>query len=122
MDRLLFDGAVFKNIHHFTFKSCKNFHHSDCCLSALTTCQKLKSKLKLGQNRTHIETKFSSKGISKRRVKAPLTTFKHVLLSQKPGLATHIGFREHKNGIFTYEQERCVFCIYIVKERCLRME
>ena len=59
----------------------------------LRRAKKLKSKLKLTQNRTHIEAKFSSKGISKRRVKAPLTTFRHVLLSQKPGSATNIGFR-----------------------------
>ena len=44
--------------------------------------KKLKSKLKLRQNRTHIEAKFSSKGISKGRVKAPFTTFRHILLSQ----------------------------------------
>ena len=85
----------------------------------LRSAKKLKSKLKLRQNRTHIETKISSKGISKRRVKTPLTTFRHVLLSQKPGSATNIGFRAHKNGIFTYEQERCGFSNLYCKRKVL---
>ena len=83
----------------------------------LRRAKKLKSKLKLRQNRTHIETKFSFKGISKRRVKALLTTFRHVLLSQKPGSATNIGFRAYNNGIFTYEQERCGFSyLYCIRK------
>ena len=85
----------------------------------LRRAKKLKSKQKDRQNRTHIETKFSSKGISKGRVKAPLTTFRHVLLSQKPGSATNIGFRAHKNGIFTYEQERCGFSHLYCKRKVL---
>ena len=48
-----------------------------------------------------------------------MTTFRHVLLSQKPGSATNIGFRAHKNGIFTYEQERCGFSYLYCKRKVL---
>ena len=88
----------------------------------LRRAKHLKSKQKDRQNRTHIETKFSSKGISKRRVKASLTTFRHVLFSQKPGSATNIGFRAHKNGIFTYEQERCGFSYLYCKRKVLGID
>ena len=85
----------------------------------LRRAKHLKSKQKDRQNQTHIETKFSSKGISKRRAKAPLTTFRHVLLSQKLSSATNIVFRAHKNGIFTYEQERCGFSYLYCKSKVL---
>ena len=66
----------------------------------LRRAKHLKLKRLSRRQRTCIETKFSSKGISKRRVKAPLTTFRHVLNSQKPGSATNIGFRAHKKWYF----------------------
>ena len=85
----------------------------------LRRAKHLKLKRLSRRQRTCMETKFSSKGISKRRVKAPLTTFRHVLNSQKPGSATNIGFRAHKNGIFTYEQERCGFSYLYCKRKVL---
>ena len=85
----------------------------------LRRAKKLKFRQLFGRLRTHIETKFSSKGISKQRVKAPLTTFKHVLFSQKAGSATNMGFRAHKNGIFTYEQTRCGFSYFYCKRKVL---
>jgi hypothetical protein len=50
------------------------------------------------------EVKFSSKGITKRRVKAPITTFRHVLNTQCVGHVTLKGFRARDNGIATYHQ------------------
>ena len=47
------------------------------------------------------EVKFSSKGITKRRVNAPMTTFRHVLNTQRVGHGTLKGFRARKNGIAT---------------------
>ena len=85
----------------------------------LRRAKHLKLKRLSRRQRLGMETKFSSKGISKRRVKAPMTTFRHVLLSQKPGSATNIGFRAHKNGIFTYEQERCGFSYLYCKRKVL---
>ena len=85
----------------------------------LRRAKKLKLKQKVRHARTRTETKFSSKGISKRRVKAPMATFRHVLNSQKPGSAVNKGFRAHKNGIFTYKQERCGFSYLYCKRRVL---
>ena len=85
----------------------------------LRRAKKLKFKQKVRHARTRTETKFSSKGISKRRVNAPMTTFRHVLNSQKPGSTVNKGFRAHKNGIFTYEQERCGFSYLYCKRRVL---
>ena len=85
----------------------------------LRRAKNLKPKPKVKRTRMHTETKFSSKGISKRRVKAPLATFKHVLFSQKAGSATNKGFRAHKNGIFTYEQTRCGFSYFYCKRKVL---
>ena len=48
-----------------------------------------------------------------------MTTFKHVLKTQKPGSAVNKGFRAHKNGIFTYEQERCGVSYLYCKRRVL---
>ena len=90
-----------------------------CAYRLLRRAKKLKFRQHFGHLRTHIEKKFSSKGIGKRRVKAPLTTFRHVLSSQKPGSATNIGFRAHKNGIYTYEQERCGFSYLYCKRKVL---
>lgn len=42
-----------------------------------------------------------------------------MLNSQKPGSAVNKGFRAHKNGIFTYEQERCGFSYLYCKRRVL---
>ena len=85
----------------------------------LRRAKHLKLKRLSRRQRLGMETKFSSKGISKGRVKAPMTTFRHVLLSQKPGSATNIGFRAHKNGFFTYEQERCGFSYLYCKRKVL---
>ena len=86
----------------------------------LRRAKNMKPKPKVRSARTRTELKFSSKGISKRRVKAPLTTFRHVLNTQKPGSAINQGFRAHKNGIFTYEQERCGFSYLYCKRKVLK--
>ena len=65
------------------------------------------------------EVKFSSKGITKRRVKAPMTTFRHVLNTQRVGKGTLKGFRARDNGIVTYEQTRCGFSYFYCKRRVL---
>ena len=119
MARRLFDRPVLKNIHHITFQSCKDPPTQIAAYKLLRRAKKLKFKLKIRQNRTHLEAKIRSKSISKRRIKAPLTTFRHVLLSQKPGSATNIGFRAHKSCIFTYEQERCGFSYLYCKRKVL---
>jgi hypothetical protein len=49
---------------------------------------------------------FSSKGITKRRVKAPMTTFRHVLNTQHVGQGMLKGFRARNNGIATYQQKK----------------
>ena len=95
---------------------------STCQIAAyrlLRRAKHLKPKRLNRRQTIGMETKFSSKGISKRRVKAPMTTFRHVLLSQKAGSAVNKGFRAHKNGIFTYEQERCGFSYLYCKRRVL---
>lgn len=65
------------------------------------------------------EIKFSSKGITKRRVKAPMTTFRHVLNTQRVGHCTLKGFRARDNGIATYEQTRNGFSYFYCKRRVL---
>ena len=65
------------------------------------------------------EVKFSSKGITKRRVKAPMTTFRHVFNTQRVGQGTLKGFRARNNGISTYEQYRNGFSYFYCKRRVL---
>jgi len=65
------------------------------------------------------EVKFSSKGITKRRVKAPMTTFRHVLNTQRIGNGTLKGFRARNNGISTYEQTKNGFSYFYCKRRVL---
>ena len=61
--------------------------------------------------------KFSSKGISKKKVKNPILIFENVLKTQKPGVGTNIGFRAKDNTIFTYTQDRCGFSYYYCKRK-----
>jgi hypothetical protein len=63
--------------------------------------------------------KFSSKGITKRLVKAPMTTFRHVLNTQRVGPGTLKGFRARNNGIATYQQKRNGFAYFYCKRRVL---
>jgi hypothetical protein len=63
--------------------------------------------------------KFISKGITKRRVKAPMTTFRHVLSTQRVGQGTLKGFRDRNNGISTYQPKRNGFSYIYCKRRVL---
>ena len=65
------------------------------------------------------EVKFSSKGITKRRVQAPITTFRHVLNTQRVGQGTLKGFRTRNNDIATYQQRRNGFSYFYCKRRVL---
>jgi hypothetical protein len=57
------------------------------------------------------EVKFSSKGITKPRVKAPMTTFHHVLNAQRVEEGTLKRFRARNNGISIYEQGSPIFIV-----------
>lgn len=63
--------------------------------------------------------KFSCKGISKKKIKAPLTTFRNVLKTQKSPSSLNIGFKLHNNEICTYRQVRNGFTYFYCKRRVL---
>ncbi|XP_052693820.1 uncharacterized protein LOC128172088 [Crassostrea angulata] len=63
--------------------------------------------------------KFSCKGISKKRVTAPLTTFRYVLKTQKPSSSVNMGFKLHNNKICTYRQARNGFSYFYCKRKVL---
>ncbi|CAC5391245.1 unnamed protein product [Mytilus coruscus] len=65
------------------------------------------------------EVKLSSKGITKRRVKAPMTTFRRVLSTQRLGSGTLKGFRARNNVISTYQQSRNGFSYFYCKRRVM---
>ena len=69
--------------------------------------------------RTFWEKKFSSKGVSKKTVVAPLATFRRVLETKKPGSGTNRGFRARNNTIYTYQQERSGFSYFYCKRKVL---
>ena len=93
--------------------------------TAMAAFKLLRRAKKLPVNRLHNhprlvrEVKFSSKGITKRRVKAPMTTFRHVLYTQRMGHSTLKDFRARNNGISTYEQTRNGFSYFYCKRRVL---
>ena len=64
---------------------------------------------------------FSCKGISKKRVKAPLTTFRNVLKTQKASSGVNMGFKLHVNNnkICTYRQKRNGFTYFYCKRKIL---
>ena len=65
------------------------------------------------------EYKFSSKGVSKRTVKAPMTKFRHVLKSRKAQSGQNRGFRVRDNSIYTYTQKRRGFSYFYCKRKVL---
>ena len=65
------------------------------------------------------ESKFSSKGVTKRFVINPLAVFKGVLRTRRAASGRNKGFRVRNNGIFTYEQTRCGFSYFYCKRRVL---
>ncbi|KAL5019000.1 hypothetical protein ScPMuIL_004722, partial [Solemya velum] len=71
------------------------------------------------RTRATTEKKFSSKGISKRSVKAPLSVFRNVLKTQKVDSGTNRGFRARHGGIFSYEQKRNGFTYFYCKRKVL---
>ena len=85
----------------------------------LRRAKKLPPKRLVHRPRLIREVKFSSKGITKRRVKAPMTTFRHVLQTQRVGQGTLKGFRARNNGISTYQQTRNGFSYFYCKRRVL---
>lgn len=85
----------------------------------LRRAKKLPPKRLTNRARLVREVKFSSKGITKRRVKAPMSTFRRVLNTQRVGQGTLKGFRARNNGISTYEQTRSGFSYFYCKRRVL---
>lgn len=65
------------------------------------------------------QLKFSCKDISKRRLKAPLTTFRNVLKTQKQAFGINMGFKLHNNQICTYRQVRNGFSYFYCKRKVL---
>jgi hypothetical protein len=63
------------------------------------------------------EYKFSSKGISKSRVKDPLNTFKNVLETKQSSGAPNMGFICKNNSMFTYKQNRDGFAYFYCKRQ-----
>jgi hypothetical protein len=90
-----------------------------CATQLLRKAKNLKRKRLLPKTRTYFETKFSSKGISKKTVVAPLTTFRQVLKTRRPGSGTNTGFRARNNKIYTYQQEHSGFSYFYCKRRVL---
>ena len=84
------------------------------CFRLLRRAKKLPPKRLVNRPRLLRQVKFSSKGITKPRVKAPMTTFRDVLNTQRVGHGTLKGFRARNNGISTYEQIRNGFSNFIV--------
>ena len=71
------------------------------------------------QSRHVNEFKFSSKGVSKRNLKAPMTKFRCVLKNRIAQSGQIRGFRVRKNAVFTYTQERRGFSYLYCKRKVL---
>lgn len=65
------------------------------------------------------EYKFSSKGVSKRILKSPMSVFRRALRTAKAQSGTNRGFRVRKNTIFTYTQEKKGFGYFYCKRKVL---
>lgn len=59
------------------------------------------------------------KDVSKKRVKALLTTFRNVLKTQKQSFGIHMGFKLYNNQICTYRQVRNGFFYFYCKKKVL---
>ena len=89
------------------------------CFRLLRRAKRLPPKRLVNLPRLVRQVKFSSKGITKPSVKAPMTTFRYVLNTQRVGHGTLKGFRTRNNGISTYEQIRNGFSNCYCKRRVL---
>ncbi|MES9994350.1 MAG: hypothetical protein ABW098_20565, partial [Candidatus Thiodiazotropha sp.] len=93
--------------------------------SRRTAFHLLRRSLKLRRKRCPLtsrnqnEYKFSSKGISKRLVQAPMTRFRRALKTSRPQGGLNRGFRVRNNAIFTYTQERRGFSYLYCKRKVL---
>ena len=63
------------------------------------------------------EFKFSSKGISKRRVKYPVNIYKSVLETKQSSGSSNVGFISKNNKIYTYNQHRNGFSYFYCKRK-----
>ena len=94
-------------------------------LARLASYNLLRKSFRLKRKRCHYrqkpvhEYKFSSKGISKRLVKAPMTSFRRVLKTHKVQGARNRRFRVRHNHIYTYTQERRGFSYFYCKRKVM---
>ena len=65
------------------------------------------------------EYKFSSKGVSKRHLTAPMTKFRSIWKTRKAQSGFNCSFRVRKNVVFTYTQERRGFSYLYCKRKVL---
>ena len=94
-------------------------NHIDA-LRLLNRAKHRKTKIRqLAPLRKIHEFKFSSKGVSKRHLKAPMTKFRHVLKTHKAESSSNHGFRVRDNTIYTYTQERRGFSYFYCKRKVL---
>ena len=65
------------------------------------------------------EYRLSSKGVSKRAVKALMTKFRHILKSHEAQSGQTRGFRVRNDSIYTYTQKRRGFSYFYCKRKVL---
>lgn len=65
------------------------------------------------------EYKFSSKGVSKRNIKSPMSIFRNVLKTKATKYARNVGFRARKNSIYSYSLMKRGFGYFYCKRRVL---
>ncbi|XP_053391895.1 uncharacterized protein LOC128554634 [Mercenaria mercenaria] len=85
----------------------------------LRRCLKLRKKPCPYRPRRVNEFKFSSKGVSKRLLKAPMAKFSRVLKTGKAQGGLNRGFRVRNNAVFTYSQERRGFSYLYCKRKVM---
>ena len=68
--------------------------------------------------RSDNDLKFSSKSIQKHWLHDVFVKFENVLENVKPEGATNIGFQQHNNTMYTYEQYRRGLSYYYVESCC----
>ena len=90
-----------------------------CAFHLLEKAKGFKPARKPLQPRRVNEYKYSSKGVSKRHLTAPMTKFRTVLKTRKAQSGVNRGFRVRKNDVFTYIQERRGFSYLYCKRKVL---
>lgn len=88
-------------------------------LRILNRARGRKTKPRRLPSRNVHEFKFSSKGVSKRHLTAPMTKFRRVLKTRKAQSGCNRGFRVRNNAVFTYTQERRGFSYLYCKRKVL---